>query len=252
MLGGRSRAGARKLGATRGRLAACVTNPAGRPNGYRRFGNPTHRHIAKVAAISIHLPISADLNSEQLVQRVAVSRQPGRTSWPAWKHHLHAANHALQRTEHAPSGFRANAQPRRSTLPAGPCAHPAEFLDRKGPSKNYRIGMCRLLDGAPSCFLVRATICQDDIRSSSSCLPARPVHLHGRRFRCFEIGHRRTGRVRYLALSARGGRMVGPVDARGCWSGAGFRSHNLPRVLQDRRGLLALARMTERSRPVWG
>ncbi len=121
-----------------------------------------------------------------------------------------------------------------------------------GPSKNYRIGLCRLLDGAPSRFLVRATICRDDTRSSSSCLPARPVHLHGRRFRCFEIGHRRTGRVRYLALSARGGRMAGPMDARGCWSGAGFRSHNLPRVLQDRRGLLALARMTERSRPVWG
>lgn len=32
--------------------------------------------------LSIHLPISADLNSGQVVQKVAVSRQHGCTSWP--------------------------------------------------------------------------------------------------------------------------------------------------------------------------
>ena len=80
-----------------------------------------------------------------------------------------------------------------------------------------------------------------DIQSSSFRLPARPLDLHVRRFRFFEIGNRRPGRVRYGTLSARGGRMVGPEDARGSWSGpgAGFRSHTLPRVFRDRRGLLA-------------
>ena len=48
--------------------------------------------------------------------------------------------------------------------------------------------------------------------------------------------------------------MAGPVDARGSWRGPGadFRSNNLPRVFQDRRGLLALVRIAERSRPVRG
>ena len=94
---------------------------------------------------------------------------------------------------------------------------------------------------ASSLFLMRATNCKDDIQSSSFRLPARPLDLHVRRFRFFEIGNRRPGRVRYGTLSARGGRMVGPEDARGSWSGpgAGFRSHTLPRVFRDRRGLLA-------------